>query len=90
MTRDVLIYYCVHKDRFFCYDQINKKNKQTRITYNGYAFVFQRSAVGNMIHSTTGAAKAVGIVIPELNGKVNGDSIRVPVLDVSLLKLFIR
>lgn len=43
-----------------------------------------------MVHSTTGAAKAVGIVIPELKGKVNGDSIRVPVLDVSLLKLYIR
>ncbi|KAL5232788.1 hypothetical protein ACI65C_000198 [Semiaphis heraclei] len=52
--------------------------------------VKQRSAAGNMVHSTTGAAKAVGIVIPELKGKVNGDSIRVPVLDVSLLKLYIR
>ncbi|KAL5232767.1 hypothetical protein ACI65C_000177 [Semiaphis heraclei] len=51
--------------------------------------VKQRSAAGNMVHSTTGAAKAVGIVIPELKGKVNGDSIRVPVLDVSLLKLYI-
>jgi len=42
-----------------------------------------------MVHSTTGAAKAVGIVIPELKGKVTGDSIRVPTLDVSLLKLYI-
>ncbi|KAL4085353.1 hypothetical protein QTP88_027212 [Uroleucon formosanum] len=48
------------------------------------------SGVGNIAHSTTGAAKAVGIVIPELKGKVTGDSIRVPVLDVSLLKLYIK
>ncbi|XP_022183052.1 glyceraldehyde-3-phosphate dehydrogenase-like [Myzus persicae] len=51
--------------------------------------VNQRSAPGNIVHSTTGAAKAVGIVIPELKGKVTGDSIRVPTLDVSLLKLYI-
>ncbi|XP_001943699.2 glyceraldehyde-3-phosphate dehydrogenase-like [Acyrthosiphon pisum] len=48
------------------------------------------SAISNIAHSTTGAAKAVGIVIPELKGKVTGDSIRVPVLDVSLLKLYIN
>ncbi|CAI6374375.1 unnamed protein product [Macrosiphum euphorbiae] len=47
------------------------------------------SALGNMAFSTTGAAKAVGIIIPEVKGKVTGDSIRVPVLDVSLLKLYI-
>ncbi|KAL4085185.1 hypothetical protein QTP88_027044 [Uroleucon formosanum] len=52
--------------------------------------VHHRSGVGNIAHSTTGAAKAVGIVIPELKGKVTGDSIRVPVLDVSLLKLYIK
>ncbi|KAE9533990.1 hypothetical protein AGLY_008726 [Aphis glycines] len=49
-----------------------------------------RSAPGNIVHSSTGAAKAVGIVIPELKGKVTGDSIRVPTLDVSLLKLYIN
>ncbi|KAL4085204.1 hypothetical protein QTP88_027063 [Uroleucon formosanum] len=42
--------------------------------------VHHRSGVGNIAHSTTGAAKAVGIVIPELKGKVTGDPIRVPVL----------
>ncbi|XP_015369080.1 PREDICTED: glyceraldehyde-3-phosphate dehydrogenase-like [Diuraphis noxia] len=51
--------------------------------------VKQRSASGNIVHSTTGAAKAVGIVIPELKGKVTGDSVRVPTLDVSLLKLYL-
>ncbi|KAL5233858.1 hypothetical protein ACI65C_001268, partial [Semiaphis heraclei] len=50
--------------------------------------VKQRSASVNIAHSTTGAAKAVGKVIPELKGKVTGDSIRVPTLDVSLLKLY--
>ncbi|XP_060844052.1 uncharacterized protein LOC132924013 [Rhopalosiphum padi] len=49
-----------------------------------------RSAPGNIVHSSTGAAKAVGIVIPELKEKVTGDSIRVPTLDVSLLKLYIN
>lgn len=62
---------------------------RSRIIRNSCDFVFQRSAPGNMVHSTTGAAKAVGIVIPELKGKVTGDSIRVPTLDVSLLKLYI-
>ncbi len=46
-----------------------------------------RAATGNMIPSSTGAAKAVGKVIPELNGKLTGMSIRVPTLDVSVVDL---
>ncbi len=46
-----------------------------------------RAASGNIIPSTTGAAKAVGKVIPELNGKITGMSFRVPVLDVSVIDL---
>ena len=46
-----------------------------------------RAASGNIIPSTTGAAKAVGKVIPELNGRITGMSFRVPVLDVSVVDL---
>lgn len=46
-----------------------------------------RAATGNIIPSSTGAAKAVGKVIPELNGKLTGISMRVPTLDVSVVDL---
>ena len=46
-----------------------------------------RGAADNIIPSTTGAAKAVGKVIPALNGKLTGMSIRVPTLDVSVVDL---
>ncbi|MCD8043794.1 MAG: type I glyceraldehyde-3-phosphate dehydrogenase [Tannerellaceae bacterium] len=46
-----------------------------------------RAASGNIIPSSTGAAKAVGKVIPELAGKITGMSFRVPVLDVSVVDL---
>lgn len=46
-----------------------------------------RAAAGNIIPSSTGAAKAVGKVIPELNGKLTGMSLRVPTLDVSVVDL---
>lgn len=46
-----------------------------------------RAAAGNIIPSTTGAAKAVGKVIPSLNGKLTGMSLRVPTLDVSVVDL---
>lgn len=49
-----------------------------------------RAAAGNIIPSSTGAAKAVGVVIPELNGKLTGMSFRVPTLDVSVVDLTCR
>ena len=49
-----------------------------------------RAAGGNIIPSSTGAAKAVGKVIPALNGKLTGMSFRVPTLDVSVVDLTIN
>ncbi len=49
-----------------------------------------RAACGNIIPSSTGAAKAVGVVLPELNGKLTGMSFRVPTLDVSVVDLTVR
>jgi len=49
-----------------------------------------RSALINIIPSSTGAAKAVGKVIPELNGKLTGMSFRVPTADVSVVDLTVR
>ena len=46
-----------------------------------------RAAALNMVPTTTGAAKAVGLVLPELSGKLNGMSIRVPTPNVSLVDL---
>ena len=46
-----------------------------------------RAASLSMIPTTTGAAKAVGLVLPELNGKLNGLAIRVPTPNVSLVDL---
>lgn len=49
-----------------------------------------RSALSNMIPAATGAAKAVGKVLPELNGKLTGMSVRVPTPDVSMVDLTVR
>ncbi len=49
-----------------------------------------RAAAANIIPTTTGAAKAIGLVIPELKGKLDGMSIRVPTPDVSLVDLVVN
>ena len=56
----------------------------TQLTVDG------RSALCNIIPSTTGAAKAVGKVIPELNGKLTGMAFRVPTADVSVVDVTVR
>ena len=49
-----------------------------------------RAAAENIIPTSTGAAKAIGIVIPEMKGKLNGLAIRVPTPDVSLIDLVVE
>jgi len=49
-----------------------------------------RAAAANIIPSSTGAAKAVGLVIPELKGKLTGMSFRVPTVNVSVVDLTVR
>jgi glyceraldehyde 3-phosphate dehydrogenase len=46
-----------------------------------------RAAAINMIPTTTGAAKAIGLVLPQLHGKLHGQSVRVPTPDVSMVDL---
>src|SRR6201999_1506870 len=49
-----------------------------------------RAAAGSLIPATTGAAKAIGVVIPELNGKLNGFAVRAPVPTGSVVDLTIE
>lgn len=49
-----------------------------------------RAAAMNMIPTSTGAAKAIGLVMPELKGKMSGFSVRVPTPDVSLVDLSVN
>ncbi len=51
---------------------------------------FGRSVFNNIIPATTGAARMVGRVIPELSGRINGMAVRVPVADVSMIDLTCR
>ncbi|TGD59730.1 type I glyceraldehyde-3-phosphate dehydrogenase [Flavobacterium humi] len=65
----------------------------TQLTVDGPSkrdFRGGRAALINVIPASTGAAKAVGKVIPELNGKLTGMSMRVPVADVSVVDLTVK
>jgi glyceraldehyde 3-phosphate dehydrogenase len=65
----------------------------TQLTVDGPSrknYRLGRSALVNIIPSTTGAAKAVGKVIPKLNGKLTGMAFRVPTANVSVVDLTVR
>ncbi|WP_395073776.1 type I glyceraldehyde-3-phosphate dehydrogenase [Flavobacterium sp.] len=65
----------------------------TQLTVDGPSkkdFRGGRAALLNIIPASTGAAKAVGKVIPELNGKLTGMSLRVPVADVSVVDMTVK
>jgi glyceraldehyde 3-phosphate dehydrogenase len=49
-----------------------------------------KAAAANVIPTSTGAAKAIGLVLPELNGKLNGIALRVPVIDGSIIDLTVE
>jgi len=67
----------------------------TQLTVDGPAkggkdFRAGRAAAHNIIPASTGAAKAVGVVMPDLNGKLTGMSMRVPTVDVSVVDLTVK
>ena len=65
----------------------------TQLTVDGPSkknYRIGRSAINNIIQTATGAAKAVGKVIPELNGKLTGMAFRVPTANVSVVDLTVR
>lgn len=64
-----------------------RKNGISRIFYNIFS---QRSALDNTIVTTTGASKAIGLILEDLKNKVVGDAARVPILSSSLLKLYMK
>ena len=65
----------------------------TQLTVDGPSrknYRLGRSALNNIIPATTGAAKAVGKVIPQVNGKLTGMAFRVPIADVSVVDLTVK
>ncbi len=62
-------------------------NDQTSLDLPKANYRRGRAAAANIVPSSTGAAKAIGLVIPELNGVLDGGAFRVPVIDGSLVDL---
>lgn len=62
----------------------NLTNSQTLVDIPNINLRRGRSAINNLIPTTTGSAKAISLIYPELKGKLNGHAIRVPLLNASL------
>ena len=62
----------------------NLTNSQTLVDIPNVNLRRGRSAINNLIPTTTGSAKAISLIYPELKGKLNGHAIRVPLLNASL------
>nr|WP_306446441.1 type I glyceraldehyde-3-phosphate dehydrogenase [Odoribacter splanchnicus] len=65
-------------------------SQRTVVAHSKKDWRLGRASAGNIIPSTTGAAKAVGKIIPELNGKLTGMSFRIPTLDISVVDVTFR
>ena len=79
--------------RTVSYTHLDVYKRQTQKTVDGPSkkdWRGGRAASGNIIPSSTGAAKACALVIPEVKGKLTGMSFRVPTLDVSVVDLTCR
>jgi len=67
---------------------VHSYTQDQRILDNSHKDLYRARAAGlNMIPTSTGAAKAVGLVIPELKGKLSGSAVRVPTANVSMIDL---
>jgi len=67
---------------------VHAYTQDQRILDNSHKDLYRARAAGlNMIPTSTGAAKAVGLVIPELQGKLSGSAVRVPTANVSMVDL---
>jgi len=67
---------------------VHSYTQDQRILDNSHKDLYRARAAGlNMIPTSTGAAKAVGLVIPELSGKLSGSAVRVPTANVSMVDL---
>ena len=67
---------------------VHSYTQDQRILDNSHKDLYRARAAGlNMIPTSTGAAKAVGLVIPELEGKLSGSAVRVPTANVSMVDL---